>query len=225
LQAVRAAVDRNVDIISMSWTIERTETNKADIDELEKAIELAASKDMLMFCAATDQGAFKDRSYPAASGTKKIFKIGAAEASGAALKWIGDQSAVDFIMPGHQVVMERHGDPGVQKFTPLTGSSVATALAAGLAAIVLYCVQLGGIVRADGNEKEESRELAEYRALKTHERMKEAFQQIGTTKESEFKYVTVWNRFGKTVKKAETEMRDRWINLLADLAEDLKREE
>jgi hypothetical protein len=111
LQAVRAAIDQGADIISMSWTIERTDTNKADIDELEKAIELAASKDVLMFCAATDQRPFKDRSYPAASGTKKIFKIGAAEASGAALEWIGDQSAVDFIMPGHQVVMERHKRP------------------------------------------------------------------------------------------------------------------
>src|SRR4051794_39774893 len=129
----------------MSWTIERTELNKSDIDELERAIELAASKDILMFCAATDQGAYRDRTYPAASGTKKIFKIGAAEASGAAYKWVGDQSAVDFIMPGHQVVLERHDDRNVTKFTPLTGSSVATALASGLAAVVLYCVQLGGV--------------------------------------------------------------------------------
>ena len=62
-------------IISMSWTIERTEMNKKGIVELEKAIELAASEGILMFCAATDQGAYIDNSYPAASSTKKLFKI------------------------------------------------------------------------------------------------------------------------------------------------------
>jgi hypothetical protein len=213
----------------MSWTIERTERNKGDIDELERAIELAASKDILMFCAATDQGAYRDRTYPAASGTKKIFKIGAAEASGAAYKWVGDQSAVDFIMPGHQVVLERHDDRNVTKFTPLTGSSVATALASGLAAIVLYCVQLGGVVRADGNQKAETQELQRYEALKKHERMKDALQRIGLDKTSEHKYILVWNRFGlkknSTLKKTEKEAKDQWIFLMPELADDLMREE
>src|SRR5580658_493987 len=112
----------------MSWTVERTDANAKGITELEKAIELAAKEGILMFCAATDQGAYKDRSYPAASSTKKLFKIGAAEASGTALKWLGDQRAVDFIFPGHHVVKERPGDVPVHKFTSLTGSSVATAL-------------------------------------------------------------------------------------------------
>jgi ribosomal protein S19E (S16A) len=41
-------------------------------------------------------------------------------------------------------------------------------------------------------------------------------------KESEHKYVPVWARFGKTTKKAETEMRDWWIDLVAGLVEYLK---
>ncbi|KAB5545922.1 hypothetical protein GE09DRAFT_1132964 [Coniochaeta sp. 2T2.1] len=228
-KAVRAAIDKGVDIISMSWTIERTDLNKDDIVELERAIEEAAAKNILMFCAATDQGAYRDRTYPAASGTKKLFKIGAAEASGAAYKWVGDQSAVDFIMPGHQVVLERHDDRNVTKFTPLTGSSVATALASGLAAIVLYCVQLGGVVKADGNQKEEATALQQYSALKDHERMKEALGRIGLDKTSEHKYILVWNRFGlrknSTLKKSEKETKDRWILLMRELADELMREE
>jgi hypothetical protein len=39
--------------------------------------------------------------YPAASRTKKIFKVRAAEALRTAVKWIGNQFAVDFIMLGH----------------------------------------------------------------------------------------------------------------------------
>ncbi|KAJ3557440.1 hypothetical protein NPX13_g9928 [Xylaria arbuscula] len=149
-KAVRDAVEKKVDIISMSWTIEKTDSNGNDIKELEDVITAAARENILMFCAATDQGAYKDRTYPAATSTKKIFKIGAAEASGAALKWLGDQTLVDFVFPGHQVVMEQHGDPRVKKYTPLTGSSVATALASGLAAVILYTIQLAEVSKERG---------------------------------------------------------------------------
>src|ERR1700683_1227799 len=100
----------------MSWTIERTEMNTKGIGRLEKAIELAANEGILMFCAATDQGVYRDRSFPAASSTKRLFKIGAAEASGTASKWIGDQSAIDFIFPGHNVE-PRAGDGPLDKHT------------------------------------------------------------------------------------------------------------
>ncbi|KAI0146018.1 hypothetical protein F4776DRAFT_609046 [Hypoxylon sp. NC0597] len=222
-KAVIAAVEKKVDIISMSWTIEKTDRNVADIEQLEEAIGLAARRNILMFCAATDQGAYKDRTYPAATTTtKNIFKIGAAEASGTALKWVGDQSLVDFIFPGHKVPMKRHDNPNVKNYTALTGSSVATALASGLAAVILYCVQLAGTWRDAGRPNE----LSAYRALKNHERMKEAFSQIGTTKESENKYIMVWNRFTRQVKKAEKESapKDTYIDYIAALADELMRE-
>jgi Subtilase family len=213
-------VDKGVHIISMSWTVERTDMNAKVIAEFEKAIELAAKEGILMFCAATDQGAYKDRSYPAASSTKKLFKIGAAEASGTALKWLGEQRAVDFIFPGHQVVKERPGDVPVDKYTSLTGSSVATALATGLAAVILYCVQVGAQpVRA----RHRGVTMDDFRALKKHSRMRDAFLEIGTTDESEKKYIAVWERFKEAVKKAESEPRDKWIDIVTDLAALLKK--
>ncbi|KAI0516989.1 hypothetical protein F5B22DRAFT_605779 [Xylaria bambusicola] len=218
-KAVRDATEKRVDIISMSWTIEKTDRNGNDIKELEDAITAAARENILMFCAATDQGAYRDRTYPAATSTKKIFKIGAAEASGAALKWLGDQTLVDFVFPGHQVVMEPHGDPRVKKYTALTGSSVATALASGLAAVILYTVQLAEVSQERGGLR------GAYESLKNHDRMKEAFSQIGTTKESESKYITVWNRFANVVKQADSESqpKDRWIDYIGMLANDLMR--
>jgi hypothetical protein len=64
-QAVRAAIDRKVHIISMSWTIEKTKENARDILDLEAAIEAAAKAGILMFCAANDQGvASRDKSFP-----------------------------------------------------------------------------------------------------------------------------------------------------------------
>ncbi|KAJ8131362.1 hypothetical protein O1611_g2265 [Lasiodiplodia mahajangana] len=55
-KAIRAAIEREVDIISMSWTIEKTDRNSNDIEKLADAIRDAANKNILMFCAATDQG-------------------------------------------------------------------------------------------------------------------------------------------------------------------------
>jgi len=216
-------VDKGVDIISMSWTIDSNDSNKVEIAELEKAIDAAAQENILMFCAATDQGAYRDQSYPAAAGTKRLFKIGAAQASGAAPTWLGDPAHVDFIFPGHQVVYERHGDPAAKQITALTGSSVATALAAGLAALVLYVVQAGAFYR---DRAKPAVGLDDFRALKNHERMDEAFRMMGTTKESEHRYITVWNRFSKTVRKSEGALaRDMWMDLVVSLAESLMREE
>ncbi len=234
-QAVRAAIAKGVDIISMSWTIERTDINSEDIKALETEIRAAANQNILMFCAAADQGqnysavdflnethhyvgAYRDRTYPAASSTKNIIKIGAAEASGAALRSVGDQALIDFIFPGHQVAMDQAHDPKVKSYPTLTGSSVATALASGLAAVILYTVQLAEV-------SNKSKDLRGYKSLKDHERMKVAFSQIGTTKESENKYITVWNRFTKVVKQAERDGCPRidWIGYIRTLAVELLR--
>ena len=196
--------------------------NAKGITELEKAIELAASEGILMFCAATDQGAYIDNSYPAASSTKKLFKIGAAEASGTAIKWLGDPRAVDFIFPGHNVVKERPGDVPIDKHTSLTGSSVATALAAGLAAVILYTVQVGALTPTD-RARHKGVTMDDFRALKKHKRMRDAFLDIGTTDGSEKKYIAVWQRFKDAVKKSETEPRDTWIDIVTDLAALLKK--
>ncbi|KAI0906245.1 hypothetical protein F4823DRAFT_90753 [Ustulina deusta] len=217
-KAVRAAIAKGVDIISMSWTIERTDINSEDIKALETEIRAAANQNILMFCAAADQGAYRDRTYPAASSTKNIIKIGAAEASGAALRSVGDQALIDFIFPGHQVAMDQAHDPKVKSYPTLTGSSVATALASGLAAVILYTVQLAEV-------SNKSKDLRGYKSLKDHERMKVAFSQIGTTKESENKYITVWNRFTKVVKQAERDGCPRidWIGYIRTLAVELLR--
>ena len=194
--------------------------NAKGIAELEKAIELAAKEGILMFCSATDQGAYKDHSYPAASSTKNLFKIGAAEASGTALKWLGDQRAVDFIFPGHHVIKERPDEVHPSKYTSLTGSSVATALAAGLAAVILYCVQVGA---QPARARLRGVTMDDFHALKKHNQMKDAFLEIGTTEESEKKYIAVWDRFKEAVKKSESEPRDKWIDIVTDLAALLKK--
>ena len=125
----------------MSWSIERTDENKNDIADLEKAVRDAANNRILMFCAASDGGAVSDRSFPAKSVNELLFKIGAAKEEGSKWKWVGDANYVNFIFPGYRVVQERYNEAFLKNCKFLTGSSVATAIAAGLAALILDCVQ------------------------------------------------------------------------------------
>ncbi len=223
---MQAAVDKGVHIISMSWTIERTDTNADAILQLEKAIGLAASEGILMFCAATDQGGYRDDSLPAAaSSTKKLFKIGAAEASGTASKRIGDLRAVDFIFPGHNV--EPRGGSNINDTTgidkhAMTGSSVATALAAGLAAVVLYSVQVGALSPTN-RSKHKPITMEDFRTLRRHDRMRDAFLEIGTTDDSDKKYVAVWKCFQEAVRKATGQPPDTVVDIITDVAEFIKK--
>jgi len=208
----------------MSWTISRTGSNEDELRDLENAILLATERNILMFCSATDQGVFKDHSYPGEASTKKLFKIGAAEASGAAFKWIGDPAKVDFIFPGHKVVHERPGPAGVltDKLYPasLTGSSVATALASGLAAVILYCMQVGArFPPTDGQYQRVT--MDDYHALKRHEHMRQAFLEIGTADNLK-KYIAVWECFTQPVQDFEVDRTKERTYLIAKLAARLK---
>ena len=127
----------------MSWTIKKTEENACYIEDLETTVTRAATNGILMFCAASDGGAVTDHTFPAESRRDSVFKIGAATEEGKVWKWVGEQNHIDFIFPGDKVVQDRYKPEALlRECNLLTGSSVATALAAGLAALVLDCVQL-----------------------------------------------------------------------------------
>jgi len=182
----------------------------------------ASSAIYICSCLSTDQGGYRDDSCPAASSTKKLFKIGAAEASGTASKWLGDQRAVDFIFPGHNVEPRAGTHPndstGIDRQKhALSGSSVATALAAGLAAVVLYSVQVGALSPTNSS-KHKPVTMEDFRILRRHDRMRDAFLEIGTTDESDKKYVAVWKCFAEAVRLAKDQEPDKVIDLVTDLA-------
>lgn len=129
---------------------------------------------------------------------------------GTAHKSVGTSSNhVDYIFPGHNVVQERGSEQRADKANLLTGSSVATAFAAGLAALILRCVQFAaqqlleeGGKGGGGRSDEMSRHLED---LKTRERMQEAFEQIRSITINNTKYVEVWNVFEVPGTKIEDE--------------------
>ena len=137
----------------MSWTILNDPKNPNDhLTRLETAIGKAHDKGALVFCSAPDVGALGaldlSRYYPfgCTSLSGKIFRIGAAKADGHMYSWAGDPRTVDFILPGHDIeYREDDKTSDMEENIPRTGSSVATALAAGLAALIIHCVRLGAI--------------------------------------------------------------------------------
>ena len=126
----------------MSWKIGKPKD--PEIDALFKnALGSAVKKGILMFCSSGDSGDLEyGDSYPCALYTDKIFKIGAATALGKPRTETPRPQLLDYILPGHEVLERK---PKGVKSDSHTGSSVATALAAGLAAMILHCVKVGAI--------------------------------------------------------------------------------
>ncbi|ROV96757.1 hypothetical protein VSDG_05534 [Cytospora chrysosperma] len=193
IQAINHAADRGVQIISMSWALKEPE-DQADKAAFDTAVRRARDKGIHMFCSASDQGNFADYTYPYLSNPGSVFRIGAATKDG---------TVPDF---GHN---------------PHTGSSVATALAAGLAAIVMECVRLGAYhhmmqnIRTPGYiTREDVTKIREKRA------MEEAFNSITVNRVGNSKYVEVWETFtlpADNLKKRDGVHTDQ-LDIIAGLA-------
>ncbi|KAE8440734.1 hypothetical protein EG329_006629 [Mollisiaceae sp. DMI_Dod_QoI] len=134
--AINEARKAKVDIISMSWTTYASNTNP--ISELETAIGLAAKDDIILYCAGQDQGEheseeIKDKPYPKSCATDRVKAIGSAGVFGAPSLQVMS-SKVDYLFPG-----EIPPDLGLKSNET---SSCATARAAGLAALILWCAEV-----------------------------------------------------------------------------------
>lgn len=208
----------------MSWTTKQREDNDADKKKFDAAVSRAVNSGILLFCSAGDKGAHDDSDYPAASYPSKIFKIGAAKANGNIWDWVGGINNVDFIIPGHEVSENAQGDDLVRTTRPQTGSSIATALGAGLAALIISCVQLAAMHTEMSQQLSQTvgaaptavnmKDLAD---VKKHEKMKAAFSAIGTSAESEHKFIEVWKVFERAAKRIRALDKDKRLEIVADL--------
>lgn len=178
----------------MSWSIEPTALNGDGIAALEGAIGAAARAGILMFCAANDQGVAVDHSYPAAcANTKKIFKIGAADSSGAASNKVGDDTTVDFFFPGQNVMHSHREDLMATNNKALSGSSIATALAAALAAVILHCIQVAALDTEAPTEGDRVITQSDFDEVKQHKHMEGAFLNMCSNSKFNPKFLEVWH--------------------------------
>ncbi|KAJ6028111.1 hypothetical protein N7540_003687 [Penicillium herquei] len=162
--AVKWALRENVDIISMSWTIPKNDSENCFKDAIAEAVK----ENKLLFCALREEenALIHDGYHPV--GLPQVFKIGSATRAGNQVNsHSGDYNHVDFILPGLDVLDD---DEGCKS---LNGSSVATALASGLAALILYCAEL---VDQDAEETGKPQKYAQ--SLRDISKMKLVFKRL-----------------------------------------------
>lgn len=132
----------------MSWSITKTANNKSGIQLLEKALLAAKEANILMFSAASDQGYNEtNQVWPSSARSSGVFCIGAAKGSGQ-VEDVAEKEA-EYVFPGSGGPMRTPKLASGEKATAAeiaSSSSFATALAAGMAALVLYCTDLTEIM-------------------------------------------------------------------------------
>lgn len=138
MQAIHWAIEQKVDVISISWVM------KKNHPELEEAVRRALNRKgehphrpILVFCSTADEGVYSGTVYPAAydgvvnvAATDQYGRMTPASANG-----------VDILVPGQDIVAE--GPSYMDKYitSSVSGSSVATATAAGIASLALLLLR------------------------------------------------------------------------------------
>jgi hypothetical protein len=132
LQAVRWAIDQNVHIISMSWVTMKKSPS------LLKAVRRATRKNVLVFCSTADIGLVYGKAWPADHHAS--ISVSASDALGRPRPQSRDHA--DLLVSGEDVMADGPNYIKKQTKQSISGSSVATALAAGIASLVLCLTQL-----------------------------------------------------------------------------------
>ncbi|KAL7814959.1 hypothetical protein V8C44DRAFT_363359 [Trichoderma aethiopicum] len=225
--AIEDAIIRGVDIISMSFTIrkaaarsssaassegvaagaggEDAPTGEAAIEALRQAINKAKDRDILMFCSAADdiQQTGKDN-LPYGAAPDSILRIGAALQLGQRDPASEDVRSISYFCPGNQVAESENPD-SCRPVEYHDGSSVATALAAGLASLIVQCTTVVNAYHG-GRTKPFSSWVAN---LRKHENMRTAFDNISYSEHQDKKFPPVWKMFGDAAKRIDEAHSDR----------------
>ncbi|KAF5967559.1 intracellular serine protease [Fusarium bulbicola] len=199
-RAIQAALDKQADIISMSWTLPMaSRTNEDPLKtNLHKVLQKAIGRNVLMFCSAPDKGKFTGSDYPSAPFPKKFFRIGAANSDGTVFNWTPDD--ITFILPGVHVNQDAIRSKSTQDKGMIehTGSSVATALGAGLSAMILYCLKASILRIKIANRNQNVIPAIPTERLKDimkRDAMKGAFESLGS--QTSNKFIQVWEELDK----------------------------
>ncbi|EMT68836.1 hypothetical protein FOC4_g10004925 [Fusarium odoratissimum] len=202
-RAIQAALDKNATIISMSWTLPIESGKDHMKEELHAVLERAVENKVLMFCSAPDKGKFTELDYPSGPWPNSFFRIGAAYSNGTVFQWT-PEVGITYILPGVDVVQDQikggssKSGEGSKSGKNLTGSSVATALGAGLAAMVIYCVKASILsVKTANQNKAAIHPIPDDRAIQVAkpDAMKRAFASLGSTTSN--KFIQVWEELDK----------------------------
>ena len=120
----------------MSWSFKIEKL--AEHEEFRRAILAAHGEDIILLGSLGDIAPKDDHPNHYPVGLDELIRIGSATATGDRAAY-NRKNGPEFILPGDSVPQHQPDRSGINY---VSGSSVATALAAGLAALILYSVDL-----------------------------------------------------------------------------------
>ncbi|KAL2838255.1 hypothetical protein BJY01DRAFT_237555 [Aspergillus pseudoustus] len=236
-EAIEAAVVHDADIISMSWTItdleyrmaqassvssggdgENKSADESEMDLLRKAITNAVDGDRrLLICSAADDVRLDgDNTLPYSRARTQILRIGPTGPAADRDQGSNNSNSITYYVPGNQVAEEQRAN-SAKPVVYHNGSSVSTALAAGLASMIMYCARC--VHSASSSEK-----YAHWAdSLRDQSNMRKAFRNIGRYQEWEdSKIVPVWALFGDRCRQLNAaKTRERKAEVLEELVKSL----
>lgn len=136
LQAVEWAIEKKVDIISISWVT--TQHNERLREAIKNAVRGSATHHpILVFCSTADEGVYSGKIYPA--DFEGTMRVAATDKYGTIRS--ASQPRVDILVPGEDIEAEGPSYMGEYVKSTVSGSSVATALASGIASLALLLLR------------------------------------------------------------------------------------
>ncbi|KAK3904674.1 hypothetical protein C8A05DRAFT_31550 [Staphylotrichum tortipilum] len=137
---------------------------------------------------------FTDKDYPSGPWHDRFFRIGAADADGKVFNWT-PEDGITYVLPGIDVPSESDAALSERAESPETGSSVATALGAGLVAMIIYCLKATILTKLWIPPDDAPARIAR------PDEMKRAFAVLG--KPTASKFITVWEELDKIGEQLE----------------------
>ncbi|RVX65857.1 hypothetical protein B0A52_10270 [Exophiala mesophila] len=136
VDAIEWALDNKVDIISASWIIK---TDPKGAERFKAAIHKATERGVLVICATADVGAHDSGgTWPA--NFANVISISASNEYGLPMPW--SFRDVDAMLIGDQIKTSGPGYMRLGEDARESGSSIATAIAAGLASLCLFLARM-----------------------------------------------------------------------------------
>ncbi|KAI0443183.1 hypothetical protein F4803DRAFT_550444 [Xylaria telfairii] len=171
-KAVRWAINCNVDIINMSWTIEG-HSESDEPEPLKAAVKEARDLIIVMFCSASDQGGnSKALCYPRMWHDTCI-GIGALSVMDTPSVMLESQQ-VDFMFPGENIMVQNNDGTVLEG----SGSSFATAIATGLGGLLMYCSVILGMGKTPSDRRAPARQSAPAKFLWDRKTMFNSFKKF-----------------------------------------------
>lgn len=132
IKAIDFAISKHVDVISASWG---ASVPRSEADLLLQAIKRADDKGIIFVAAASNDGANNDSTevYPANAGFTNTISVAASNPSDGKPYWSNyGRSSVHLASPGEDIV----STIPLNKYTKMSGTSMATPLVSGLVALL-----------------------------------------------------------------------------------------